>query len=185
MDSKNLVVNLTFDIAKKNKIFFEKIQVAGNTKTRDKVVRRELWVAEGELYNVTGLNKSRDRLKRLGFFKEVEFTTSRGSTDEKINLDIKVEEAPTGAVSFGVGYGSMEGAVASASVSDRNLFGLGYSAALRFRLGRRRRMEGLVLRTLTFLDPDTVRGRTSITKGANSILILIRSPEEIYGLEGS
>jgi outer membrane protein insertion porin family len=134
-DEKNLLVHLTYEIEKKNQVSFEKIQIVGNTKTRDKVVRRELQVAEGELYSATGLSKSRDRLKRTGFFKEVELTTSRGSTEDKTNLEVKVEEAPTGAFSFGVGYSSIENVVGSASVSDRNLFGLGYHALLRFRLG--------------------------------------------------
>jgi outer membrane protein insertion porin family len=135
VDNKNLIVHLTFDIEKKKRVSFEKIQVAGNTKTRDKVIRRELQVAEGELYSATNLNKSRDRLKRTGYFKEVDFTTSRGSTEEKINLDIKTEEAPTGAISFGVGYSSIESVVGTASISDKNLFGLGYAGSLRASLG--------------------------------------------------
>ena len=148
IDPKNLLVHLTFEIEKKKRVSFEKIQIVGNTKTRDKVVRRELQVAEGELYNVTGLNKSRDRLKRTGFFKETDFLTSLGSTDEKINLDIKVEEAPTGAFSFGVGYSSVEKVVGSASVSDRNLFGMGYTALLKFQLGSLTRDV-----RLSFTDP--------------------------------
>ena len=135
VDNKNLLVHLTFEIEKKRTVHYERIQIVGNTKTRDKVIRRELKVAEGELYGAGKMNKSRDRLKRTGYFKEVEFTTSRGSTEEKINLDIKVEEAPTGAVTFGIGYSSLESLVGSASVSDRNLFGLGYHGMLRFSLG--------------------------------------------------
>ncbi len=135
VDAKNLLVHLTFEIEKKNRVFYEKIQVVGNTKTRDKVIRRELTVAEGELYNAGNMNKSRDRLKRTGFFKEVDFVTSRGSTEEKINVDLKVEETPTGAITFGVGYSTIESVVGSASISDRNLFGLGYSGSLRFNLG--------------------------------------------------
>jgi len=65
----------------------------------------------------------------------VDFTTSRGSTEEKINLDLKVEETPTGAITFGVGYSTIESVVGSASVSDRNLFGLGYAGSLKFSLG--------------------------------------------------
>jgi outer membrane protein insertion porin family len=99
------------------------------------VIRRELEVGEGEIYNVTDLNESRSRLRRTGYFKEVGFTTSRGSDDEKINLDIKVEEAPTGALSFGVGYSSIENVVGSASLSEQNLLGLGYKGLLRFQLG--------------------------------------------------
>jgi outer membrane protein insertion porin family len=135
VDNKNLLVHLTFEIEKKKSVYYEKIQVVGNTKTRDKVIRRELRVAEGELYNATDMNYSRDRLKRLGYFKEVDFTTGRGSTEDKINLDIKVEETPTGAISFGVGYSTIESVVGSASISDRNLFGLGYSGMLKFSLG--------------------------------------------------
>ena len=135
VDNKNLLVHLTFEIEKKKSVYYEKIQVVGNTKTRDKVIRRELRVTEGELYNATDMNYSRDRLKRTGYFKEVDFTTSRGSTEEKINLDVKVEESPTGAISFGVGYSTIESVVGSASISDRNLFGLGYSGMLKFSLG--------------------------------------------------
>ena len=135
LDNKNLLVHVTFEIEKKKRVFYEKIQIVGNTKTRDKVIRRELRVAEGELYSAANMNKSRDRLKRTGYFKEVEFTTSRGSTEEKINLDIKAEEAPSGAISFGVGYSSIESVVGTASISDRNLFGLGYHGSLKFSLG--------------------------------------------------
>jgi outer membrane protein insertion porin family len=147
-DNKNLLVHLTFDIDKKKRVFYEKIQVVGNTKTRDKVVRRELVVAEGELYNASNMNKSRERLKKTGFFKEVDFTTSRGSTEEKINLDVKVEETPTGAVTFGIGYSTIENVVGTASMSDRNLFGLGYSGNLKFNLG----FETQNVR-LSFTDP--------------------------------
>lgn len=134
-DEKSLLVHLTFEIDKKEQVFFEKIQIVGNTKTRDKVIRRELRIAEEELYSATGLSRSKDRLKRTGFFKEVELTTSRGSTEEKMNVEVKVEEAPTGALSLGIGYSSIENVVGQASISDRNLFGLGYHAILRFKLG--------------------------------------------------
>ncbi len=148
VDPQNLLVHLNFDIEKKKRVSFEKIQIVGNTKTRDKVIRRELRVAEGELYNATGLNKSRSRLKRTGFFKEVDLTTTRGSTEEKINLDIKVEEAPTGALSFGIGYSSLENVVGTASISDRNLFGMGYHGVLKFSLGEWTRNV-----RLSFTDP--------------------------------
>ena len=148
IDPSRLLVNLTFTIEKKKRVSFERIQVAGNAKTRDKVVRRELQFAEGDLYNVTALTKSRSRLKRTGYFKEVDFLTSPGSTDEKINLDVKVDEAPTGAISFGIGYSSIENVIGTASISDRNLFGLGYQGSLKFRLGAETRDV-----KLSFTDP--------------------------------
>lgn len=135
VDPKDFLVNIIFNIKKKKQVHFEKIQVVGNMKTRDKVVRRELTVAEGELYNAAALNESRDRLRRLGFFKEVEFTTSRGTTDDETNLDIKVEEASTGSLAFGAGYSSLYQVVGSVSLSDRNLFGMGYNALIRARIG--------------------------------------------------
>lgn len=147
-DELQLLVHLTFEIEKRNQVSFEKIQIVGNTKTRDKVIRRELRVAEEELYSATGLSKSKDRLKRTGFFKEVEMTTSRGSTEDRMNLEVKVEEAPTGALSFGIGYSSIENVVGQASISDRNLFGMGYYGLLKFRLGS----ESSDLR-FSFTDP--------------------------------
>jgi len=148
VDRQNLLVHITYTIDKKKPVSLERIQIVGNTKTRDKVVRRELQVAEGELYSVTGLGLSRDRLKRTGYFKDIEFATSRGSADDKLNLNVKVEEAQTGALSFGVGYSSLYQAMIMASISDRNLFGLGYSGSLRANLGG----EATDFR-LSFTDP--------------------------------
>jgi outer membrane protein insertion porin family len=148
IDPSHLLVHLTFNIDKKKRVSIERIQLIGNAKTRDKVIRRELQFAEGELYNVAALTKSRSRLKRTGYFKEVDFITGPGSTDEKTNLEVKVEEAPTGAISFGMGYSSIENVIGSASISDRNLFGLGYLGSLMFRLGS----ETRDLR-LSFTDP--------------------------------
>lgn len=150
-DPKRLLVDLTFEIEKKKRVSFEKIKILGNLKSRDKIVRRELLVTEGELYNLTALNQSRNRLKRTGYFKEVDFATSRGSAEDQVNLDVKVEEAPTGALSFGIGYSSMDKVVGSASISDRNLFGLGYHGSLRFKLGRESRDLRLSLTDPYFL----------------------------------
>jgi outer membrane protein insertion porin family len=135
VDAKALMVSLLFNIDKNREVFFEKIRIAGNTKTRDKVIRREIQVAEGELYSVKTLNKSRDRLRRTGYFKEVDFTTSRGSAEDRINLDVKVDEAPTGSISFGVGYSTLYSVLGTVAVSDRNLFGMGYHGLLKVSLG--------------------------------------------------
>jgi outer membrane protein insertion porin family len=158
VDSKNFIVNLVFDIDKKKRVFFERIQITGNSKTRDKVVRRELQVAEGELYSATKLSRSRDRLKRTGYFKEVDMTSSRGSAEDKMNLEVKVEEAPTGAISFGLGYSTIEQVVGVATVSDRNLFGLGYQGSLRFKLGAETRDFRLGLTDPYFLGSPYTAG---------------------------
>lgn len=135
VDSEKRLVHITFDIHKGKEVFFERINISGNTKTRDKVIRRELKAGEGDLYSTTAITRGRQKLKTSGYFKEAEFTTSRGTSDDKINLDIKVEEAPTGAITFGAGFSSLEGVVGTASVSERNLFGLGYKTHLSGALG--------------------------------------------------
>jgi outer membrane protein insertion porin family len=135
VDKEKMIVHLTFDIRKGDKAYFGQINISGNTKTRDKVVRRELKVGEGDLYNSTALKRGRQKLRTTGYFKEVDFTTSKGTSPEKINLDIKVEEAPTGSISFGAGYSTLEGVVGTASVGERNLFGLGYKTNLSAALG--------------------------------------------------
>ncbi len=135
VDSGKKLVHLTFDIHKGREVYFDQITISGNTKTRDKVIRRELKVGEGDLYSSTALKRGRQKLKNIGYFKEVAFTTSKGTSEEKINVDIKVEEAPTGTFSFGGGYTSLAGVVGTAEVSEVNLFGLGYKANLSASLG--------------------------------------------------
>ncbi|MBW2120969.1 MAG: outer membrane protein assembly factor BamA [Deltaproteobacteria bacterium] len=144
LDQETNTVNLTFKIDKGKKVYFERITIVGNDKTRDKVIRRELRFGEGDLYTSTGMKRSRQRLKMTGYFKDVEFATSKGSRDDKLDLQIKVEEAPTGSVSAGVGYSIKDQFVIQGSIAERNLFGLGYKFILdgsiggqtgRFRVG--------------------------------------------------
>ncbi len=135
VNSEKRLVHVTFDIRKGKKVYFERINISGNTKTRDKVIRRELKVGEGDLYNTTAMKRGRRKLKTTGYFKETEFTTSKGTSDDKINVDIKVEEAPTGAISFGAGFSTFEGLLGTATISERNLLGLGYKTHLTGTLG--------------------------------------------------
>jgi len=134
-DAEKRLVHMTFDIRKREKVYFEQINISGNEKTRDKVIRRELKVGEGDLYSSTALKRGRQKLKTTGYFKEVDFTTSKGIGTDKINLDIKVEEAPTGSISFGAGFSSLEGVVGTAKVSEKNLFGYGYKTTLSAAVG--------------------------------------------------
>jgi len=129
------LVDLIFDIRQGSKVYFERINILGNTKTRDRVIRRELRVVEGELYSQTALKKSHDNLNYLGFFKEVGLSTKKGSADDKMVLNVQVEEAPTGAISMGVGYSSIDKLVGLVSISQNNLFGRGQRLVLAGQLG--------------------------------------------------
>lgn len=128
LDRKKRLVDLLFKIEKGVKVNINRIEIKGNTKTRDKVIRRELKIAEGDIYSSTLLRKSRQRVKNTGYFKEVDFATSPTEKRELIDLDIRVEELETGALKFGTGYSSVYGVLGTVSLSQKNLFGLGYKA---------------------------------------------------------
>jgi outer membrane protein insertion porin family len=141
-------VDLVFDIRQGNKVYFERVNILGNTKTRDRVIRRELRTVEGELYSLSAVKKSRDHLNYLGYFKEVNFNTKKGSADDKMVVDLQVEEAPTGSISGGVGYSSIDKLVTIFSLSQNNLFGRGQRAVAQVQLGSISRFY-----TLSFTEP--------------------------------
>lgn len=122
------LVDITFEIDKGNKVYIGKINVLGNTKTRDKVVRRELRIVEGELYNETRKRESLENVKRLGYFEEVNFNTKtpKGRLD-LMDIDIVVKERNTGTLQAGAGYSSYYGAILNAQLSQTNLLGRGQS----------------------------------------------------------
>jgi outer membrane protein insertion porin family len=109
---------------------FERIEVRGNTKTRDKVIRRELEVTEGELFHETNLEKSRKRINALGYFERVDLSTEQGSTPEKMNVYIEVAERATGTFQVGAGFSSIENFILTAQVQQANLLGNGQSVSL-------------------------------------------------------
>ena len=129
------IVDITLDIQKGELVYFEEIIISGNTKTRDKVIRRELRVYEQELFSSQRLKRSIRNLYRLDFFEDVKVTTSKGSSEDKMVLKIDVTEKSTGSFSFGAGYGNVEQLFGVASIAERNLFGRGQRLELRGTLG--------------------------------------------------
>lgn len=119
-------VDITFEIDKGNKVYIGKINMLGNTKTRDKVIRRELKIREGELYNETRKRESFDNVKRLGYFDEVNFNvkTPKGRNDI-IDYDVVVKERNTGTIQIGAGYSSYQKFVLNGQVNQINLSGKG------------------------------------------------------------
>ncbi|MBM4333781.1 MAG: outer membrane protein assembly factor BamA [Deltaproteobacteria bacterium] len=129
------LVDLIFDIHKGSKVYFERINIMGNTKTRDKVIRRELKAVEGELYSLSSLKKSRENLNILRYFNEINLSSKKGSADDKLDLNVQVEEAPTGMLSVGAGYSSIDQFMAMVQISQANLFGRGQKLSLSAQLG--------------------------------------------------
>lgn len=130
-----LKVNIIYDIKKGKQVYFEKIIIEGNDKTRDKVIRRELSVYEQGLYSGQELKKSITNLHRLDYFEDIKVNTEKGSTDDSMVLKIDVTEKPTGTISFGAGYSSVENIFGTASVSQRNLFGRGQTLEVQAQIG--------------------------------------------------
>ncbi|MFH1489198.1 MAG: outer membrane protein assembly factor BamA [Pseudomonadota bacterium] len=118
-------VDITYRLSKGEKVRFERINISGNTRTRDKVIRRELQVIEGEYFTGAGIQKGTKNLHRLGFFEDIEVQNKKGSRDDLMVLDIKVKEQPTGSFSMGAGYSSYESALGTFQISENNLFGYG------------------------------------------------------------
>jgi outer membrane protein insertion porin family len=132
-------VDVTFKVSKGNAVTIGKIDITGNTKTRDKVIRRELKVAEQEPFSATKLRKSRDALQRLGFFSDVNVTTRKSATPDQINLLVDLKEGSTGAFSAGAGFSSGDKFLFNVRVSENNLFGRGQRLVLNADFGSIRR----------------------------------------------
>jgi len=123
-DRENLTTDITYVIYPENKIKVRNVAISGNEKTADRVIRREMYLTEGQLFSATDLTDSRNALRRTGYFDEVDIETKRVN-DEEIDLLVKVKEASTGEITGGIGYSSADGLLLSFGVSDRNLFGSG------------------------------------------------------------
>jgi outer membrane protein insertion porin family len=147
-DNEQLIVNITFDINKGKQVYFEDITISGNTKTRDKVIRRELKVYEQELYSGLRLKRSIRNLYRLDYFEDIKVNTVKGSADDKMRLRIDVTEKNTGAFSFGAGFGNVENFFFTASIAETNLFGRGQTLSLKGQLGNKTNNI-----TLSFTEP--------------------------------
>jgi outer membrane protein insertion porin family len=125
IDDNTQNIDLTFNIAKGNEIFINRINILGNTRTRDKVIRRELRLAEGDRYSGTALKRTKERLTNTQYFKEVDLKLIKTEDPNKINIDTTVEEKPTGTFNLSIGYSTSDKAILSGSVSQANLLGTG------------------------------------------------------------
>lgn len=136
-DDEKHLVDITYRISKREKVRFERINISGNERTRDKVIRRELDVIEGEFFSGGGLRRSTQNLHRLGFFEDVEIQTKKGSQDDLILLNINVKERATGSLSMGIGYSSFDKTTGTFQLSENNLFGRGQKLSAAITIGTR------------------------------------------------
>jgi outer membrane protein insertion porin family len=130
------VINLTFVLDEGARAYIERINVRGNTRTRDYVIRREFDLGEGDAYNRALVDRAERRLKNLGYFKTVKITNEPGSAPDRVIVNVDVEEQPTGEFTISGGYSTSDGFLASTSIADRNLLGRGEFAKVTLSYGQ-------------------------------------------------
>jgi outer membrane protein insertion porin family len=148
LDPVHAMADIVVPIQRGGPVHIERIEVKGNTKTRDKVIRRELEVEEGQLFSETRLENSKKRVTALGFFDRVDVSTEQGSTPDKIIVYVEVTEKPTGTFQVGAGFSSIESFIATAQIQQANLFGNGQALALQAQVSALRQLV-----TVRFFEP--------------------------------
>ncbi len=148
LDPVHEEVDIVVPIHRGPLVHIERIEVKGNTKTRDKVIRREVVLLEGDLFSETGMDMSKRRITALGYFDRVDVSTEQGSAPDKLVLNFEVTEKPTGTFQVGAGFSSIESFIATAQVQQANLFGNGQSLALQAQVSALRQLV-----TLRFFEP--------------------------------
>lgn len=125
-DKKKRIANIMYSVIPGEKVYINDVIISGNNKTLDRAVRRNVYLAPGDLYNGTDFKESKSKLQRTGFFTKAELKKEKVS-DTLINILVSVEESPTGSLTLGGGYGSYDGWSINAAVGDKNIFGSGLS----------------------------------------------------------
>jgi outer membrane protein insertion porin family len=153
---ENKIINLAFVVEEGARAYIERINIHGNTRTRDYVIRREFDIAEGDAYNRALIDRAERRLKNLNFFKSVKITNEPGSAPDRVVINVNVEEQPTGEFSVSGGYSTADGLIGEVSVADRNVLGRGEFAKISASFGQRTR--GL---DLSYVEPYLLGYRMS------------------------
>jgi len=162
LDREKQTAEVTFYIDPSRRVYVRRVQVAGNHRSKDEVIRREVRQPEAAWYDSGKIKLSRDRLDRLGYFKEVKVGTEPvpGSPDQ-VDLNVVVEEKPTGMVSLGVGYGQVDGVILSAGISEENVFGSGTNLTLSLNTGASNR-SAVLAHTDPYFTKDGISRTSSI-----------------------
>jgi outer membrane protein insertion porin family len=151
-------MSLTYLIDEGPRIYIERININGNLRTKDHVIRREFRLAEGDAYNPLLVDRAKKRLNALGFFKSVDIKRRPGSSQDRVILDVDLVEQSTGELSFGAGYSTSEGVIGDVSISERNLLGNGQFLRLRLAGSLERMQIDLSFTEPRFLDQNLSAG---------------------------
>jgi outer membrane protein insertion porin family len=151
-------IDITFDVKEGPRVYVERINIAGNVRTLDKVIRREFRLVEGDAFNAARLRRSQQRIRNLGFFKKVDVATDPGSAPDKTVINVNVEEQSTGEFSVGVGFSTTDGPLADVSIRERNLLGRGQDLRLGATVAQRVTQLDFSFTQPYFLDRNMTAG---------------------------
>jgi outer membrane protein insertion porin family len=168
-------INVTYVIEEGPRVYIERINIVGNFRTQDQVIRREFNVAEGDAFNRLLVEAAKRRLKALGFFKSVDIDTQPGSSPDRVVLVVTVVEQPTGELSFGAGYSTSEGIIGDISVTERNLMGKGQYVRLSFSGSLERAQADFSFTQPHFLDRNLAAGFDLFSKVVDYTSISVSS----------
>ncbi|MGI9481844.1 MAG: outer membrane protein assembly factor BamA [Hyphomicrobiales bacterium] len=157
-DPDTLTIDLNFKLIQGPRVYIERIDIVGNVRTIDKVIRRQIRLVEGDAFNRLLVDRARRRITALDYFETVEILEQPGSAADKIVLIVKVQEKSTGTLNFSAGYSTTEGLIGSVSVTERNLFGRGQIANLNTSLSFKRQSVDFSFTEPYFLDRNLSAG---------------------------
>ncbi|MCS6891648.1 MAG: outer membrane protein assembly factor BamA [Rhodovarius sp.] len=151
-------IDIVFHVAQGPRIFVERIEITGNTRTQDRVIRREFRLAEGDAFNAAQIRRSRERIRNLGYFADVSIEAQPGSAPDRAVINTTVQERATGEVSLGGGYSTDAGFLVDVGLRERNLVGTGIDARLGGTLAQRRSQVDISITDPAFLDRNLGAG---------------------------
>lgn len=157
-DEEANIMGVTYAIAEGPKVYIDRINVSGNVRTLDKVVRREFRIAEGDPFNAAKIRRSQQRIQNLGFFEKVDVDSERTDVEDKANINVNVTEKSTGELSFGAGYSTHDGALGNVSVQERNLLGRGQNLRVSLQKSQVGLTSELSFTEPYFMDKDLAAG---------------------------
>ncbi len=151
-------IDITFNVQEGPEVYVERIDITGNVRTLDKVIRREMRLVEGDAFNTNKLQRSKERIKNLGFFKKVETANVQGSAPDKTVVTVEVEEQSTGELSLGAGFSTTDGPLADISLRERNFLGKGQDIRIGTVVSFRSQQVDLSFTEPYFLDSNVAAG---------------------------
>jgi outer membrane protein insertion porin family len=157
-ERKDRLIDVEFVIQEGPRVFVELVNVSGNVRTLDKVVRREMLLVEGDAFNTSKIRRSRTRIRNLGFFELVDIDNAPGSARDKTVINVKVKEKSTGEISFGAGFSTSAGVIGDASIRERNLLGRGQDLRFGLQIGQLSQQVDASFTEPYFLDKNLSAG---------------------------